>query len=501
MTNTTSLAPFSLLSPPSSSPSALPARAQFPWAGARAVGMGGARSRPSTTARPHGPTRPLWRRLRAGASRSSAAAWRAEPQQPGRDVVDLVEPSLRRDRQRRVELDLRALTSSRTWRTSCSPTRAVVFSGVAGHRRSLEGFALSVGTVPYAGIYPVIDLQHIVPGGGPDNGLEFNETGLNLAGLNAREVRLGLRPRASSADRAGSEARRECVSRVTYFARCGVFRFACDSKDLGDLISEAFEQNALSSTSSRSTWAREVNFGIFRSLASSGRRSTSPTSTVAVVPGAPGHGAAAAPVPGRRRRRRPVVPDARGGRRHHPKSDTLVAGDPEPAALARRRVSHPALRLPRRRGFHDFAAMDPPWALLARRRASGFRSCRSTWRSSVGPTGGLRSDATRTGRRWGLGARCASTSRTSCSRSTPATPESCGPAGPAADGARRDRNALLHAGGHPRRGQGRRVRLAGGLGLPRRARQHVPPHGAAGSRDDRRRPAASTPSWAGRARS
>ena len=59
---------------------------------------------------------------------------------------------------------------------------AVVGSGVAGLAASYKGFALAIGDVPYAGIYPIIDTQHIVPGGGPDNGLQFNETGLYLAG-------------------------------------------------------------------------------------------------------------------------------------------------------------------------------------------------------------------------------------------------------------------------------------------------------------------------------
>ncbi len=39
-------------------------------------------------------------------------------------------------------------------------------------------------------MYPVIDFQHVIPGGGPENGLAYNTTGLDLAGLSAREVRL-----------------------------------------------------------------------------------------------------------------------------------------------------------------------------------------------------------------------------------------------------------------------------------------------------------------------
>jgi len=40
---------------------------------------------------------------------------------------------------------------------------SVLFSGVAGVAAAYKGFALSVGDVPYAAVYPVIDLVHIVP--------------------------------------------------------------------------------------------------------------------------------------------------------------------------------------------------------------------------------------------------------------------------------------------------------------------------------------------------
>ena len=106
-----------------------------------------------------------------------------------------------------------------TWRGRARASSPRGWSGLAA---SWKGFALSIGDVPYAGIYPVIDLQHVVPGGGPDNGLEFNETGLYLPA--SRRARPGsATATTSSAACSRSAAPARYVSGVTYFGRCGVF--------------------------------------------------------------------------------------------------------------------------------------------------------------------------------------------------------------------------------------------------------------------------------------
>jgi hypothetical protein len=167
------------------------------------------------------------------------------------------------------------------------PGSAVVGSGVVGLAASWKGFALSIGDVPYAGIYPIVDTQHIVPGGGPDNGLQFNETGLYLAGLSAREARIGYGLTLLEGMLEVGAAGRY-VSGVTYFASCGVVQLEdCTAGDLGDLIRDAFDQNAVTTNKFTFDAGARVNFGIVK-FGIAGSSLTQPEFTVANVTGSPG---------------------------------------------------------------------------------------------------------------------------------------------------------------------------------------------------------------------
>jgi hypothetical protein len=69
---------------------------------------------------------------------------------------------------------------------------SVVGSGAAGLVFGWSGLALGIGDVVYSGVYPNVDLTHILPGDDPSTGIRFNETAVRSAGLEGREVRLGL---------------------------------------------------------------------------------------------------------------------------------------------------------------------------------------------------------------------------------------------------------------------------------------------------------------------
>jgi hypothetical protein len=72
------------------------------------------------------------------------------------------------------------------------PGTGVAGSGSAGLGFAMSGFALGIDDTFYAGVYPNVDLTHIQPGNDPSTGILFNETSVRSAGLQAREVRLGL---------------------------------------------------------------------------------------------------------------------------------------------------------------------------------------------------------------------------------------------------------------------------------------------------------------------
>jgi hypothetical protein len=72
------------------------------------------------------------------------------------------------------------------------PGTGVVGSGAAGLVFGWGGLAIGIGDVAYAGVYPAVDLTHILPGQDPGTSIAFNQTALRSAGLEAREVRLAL---------------------------------------------------------------------------------------------------------------------------------------------------------------------------------------------------------------------------------------------------------------------------------------------------------------------
>lgn len=72
------------------------------------------------------------------------------------------------------------------------PGTGVAGSGSAGLSFAWSGYALGIDDTFYAGVYPNVDLTHIQPGSDPSTSIRFNETSVRSAGLQAREVRLGL---------------------------------------------------------------------------------------------------------------------------------------------------------------------------------------------------------------------------------------------------------------------------------------------------------------------
>src|SRR5262249_2546450 len=136
-----------------------------------------------------------------------------------------------------------------------------------------------------AGVYPVIDLVHVVPGGGPSNGLSQNATGLYLTGLSAREVRLAYgHAFLGGVVSVGGAAR--LVFGRTYFERCGVFE-NCQNKHIADIVKDAFENNAVDTTKFPFDAGALVNLGIVK-LGVTGIALTQPHFDVIALPGSPG---------------------------------------------------------------------------------------------------------------------------------------------------------------------------------------------------------------------
>jgi hypothetical protein len=238
------------------------------------------------------------------------------------------------------------------------PGTSVVASGIGGIAASYQGFSVSIGSVPYAGIYPRIDVTHIVPGGGPDNGLAHNETGLSLAGLSAREVRVayghGFLGGALEVGGAG-----RFVSGVTYFGRCTVFDDACKGQDLSELINDAFDENATTTNKFTFDLGARLNLGIVK-FGVAGLALNQPEFTVANVAGSPG----TVPLP--RQVRGGVAVDvlsfltlAADG--DFIKSDTLAPGAKSQQVSLGAEVKIPLLAF-RGGANYDFASPNPTWA-------------------------------------------------------------------------------------------------------------------------------------------
>jgi hypothetical protein len=248
------------------------------------------------------------------------------------------------------------------------PGTSVVASGTLGLVASFGGFALSIGDIPYAGIYPVIDLQHVVPGGGPSNGLAFNTTGLYFVGLSAREARIAYgHGFLGGALELGGALR--YVSGVTYFDACGVVGdLNCEGQDLADLVKDAFQENARTTNKFTFDVGARVKFGILK-LGFVGVALNQPEFAVADVTGSPGGV--------------PLPRQWRGGLSLDPlsfltltvdgdlaRSDTLV---PErqgnvlaPGSKSQQLSLGAEVRIPvlafRGGATRDFAATDPTWA-------------------------------------------------------------------------------------------------------------------------------------------
>jgi len=335
---------------------AAPARAQFPSAGARAIGMGGAQ-----VAAVDDPTA-AWVNP---AALAGLKGWNFEILGGGvaqnrnnlvgtlTTLADLpYDQIVAGDRPDLVPVLVGGIVNL------ARPGTSVVFSGVAGIVGSYEGFSVSIGSVPYAGIYPRIDLEHIVPGGGPDNGLGYNTTGLYLSGLSAREARVAYGYGfLGGALEVGGAAR--FVSGVTYFGRCTVFDNTCKGQDLSELVHDAFDENARTTNKFTFDLGARANFGIVK-LGVAGIALNQPEFTVADVPGSPG----SVPLPRQLRGGVAVgvlsfLTLAADG--DFIKSDTLAPGTQSQQMSLGAELKIPLFAF-RGGATYDFAAANPKWA-------------------------------------------------------------------------------------------------------------------------------------------
>ena len=334
-----------------------PVRAQYPWAGARATGMGGAQvgavddnsaiwSNPAALASQQGLEFQLLGSFAAQNRNNLVGTIVDLSELPWDEILDGQRPDL-------IPGAIAGILSV------AQPGTAVVGSGVVGLVASYKGFAVSIGDVPYVGIYPIIDRQHIVPGGGPDNGLQFNETGLYLSGLSAREARVGYGLKLLEGMLEVGAAGRY-VSGVTYFASCGVVvGTQCDGSDLGDLIHDAFQENARTTNKFTFDAGARVNFGILK-LGISGTSLTQPEFTVADVTGSPG----VIPLP--RQLRGGVAVSVLSfltlaGDGDLIASDTLVPGVESQQISLGAEIKIPLFAF-RGGATYDFKSVDPTWA-------------------------------------------------------------------------------------------------------------------------------------------
>ena len=119
-----------------------------------------------------------------------------------------------------------------------------------------KGFALSVGDLPYAGIYGHRPGAHGA-GRGPGNGRQKG-TGLSSPG-SAREVRLAYGYQFLGGVVSVGGAARLVFGR-TYFERCGVFE-TCQNRNLSDIVKDAFQNNAVDKTEFTFDAGALVNLG------------------------------------------------------------------------------------------------------------------------------------------------------------------------------------------------------------------------------------------------
>jgi hypothetical protein len=241
------------------------------------------------------------------------------------------------------------------------PGVGIVGSGTAGLVVGKSGFALGIGDVAYAGVYPTIDLVNVLPPVvDPNRAFTKNGTALSFAGLEAREARLGYGTSLFSNVLLVGGAVRYIQGR-TYFVRESIF-----DADLSDPIAvarKAFRENQRDTNKVAFDVGAMVNLlGVVRV----GLVSTSinePEFSVADVAGAP------------RTLRLPRT--TRAGLAVQPVGVLLIAVDYDlretdtlvPDAKSRQLSGGVELKLPlfaiRVGGFRDQAAIDPHWAYSA----------------------------------------------------------------------------------------------------------------------------------------
>jgi hypothetical protein len=134
-------------------------------------------------------------------------------------------------------------TAIRELQRIAQPGSGIVGSGVAGLMVGKSGIAVGIGDVAFAGVYPTIDLTHVLPGGDPVTGFVHNASGLSFAGLEAREARVAY---ATSFFQkvllVGGTLR--YIQGKTYFVREGAFQE--NDTDPWTLARRAFRENEVS---------------------------------------------------------------------------------------------------------------------------------------------------------------------------------------------------------------------------------------------------------------
>jgi hypothetical protein len=120
------------------------------------------------------------------------------------------------------------------------PGTGVVASGVAGAVFGKSGWAIGIGTVAFAGVYPSVDLVHVLPGNDPATGFANNTSAVSSVGLEAREARLSYA--MSFFEKAllvGATAR--YIQGRTYYVRESAFDVS--GSDPAGLARDAFDEN------------------------------------------------------------------------------------------------------------------------------------------------------------------------------------------------------------------------------------------------------------------
>ncbi len=243
----------------------------------------------------------------------------------------------------------------------------VVASGVAGLVVAKWGWALGIGDLAFSGVYPDLDLVHVLPGNDPATGFFNNKSGIAFSGLEAREARLAYA--MSFFEKVllvGATAR--YIRGTTYFTRGSLFEEG--SSDPAALARKALKENPLRDEPLRLRRRRHGQYpregargtGLDGDQRAGIRREARPRRSDprrrARDDPAPAHAA--------RGRRRGADRGAHDRGRLRPARDGHAgAGRQEPAVFAWAPSSgFPSSRSARAR-FHDSGAPDPHWAFAA----------------------------------------------------------------------------------------------------------------------------------------